>query len=184
MSSEAASADLLRLARLPRRTLRSMMDSRPGADPMALVGWEYRGVNMPAAFAVAGIRRFIKGFHLADDGSVLGYNVAVAGASLEVAWQERRQPDGRRAFAPFLVSAVDSGLPHSRYPHALLLDYGAAHDPALGPATALASRLRDYVVRVRRGSDDLLLGRAFLSFDTIDLPVAYFALERRGPTPT
>jgi hypothetical protein len=61
---------------------------------------------------------------------------------------------------------------------ALLLDYGALPHPELGPAAPLAARLRDYVVRVRPRSDDLLLGRAYLEFGPWSVPVGWFALER------
>ncbi|MDQ4097225.1 MAG: hypothetical protein M3144_05075 [Actinomycetota bacterium] len=60
-----------------------------------------------------------------------------------------------------------------RYPNAVLFDYGAAPEPERG----LAARLRDYVVRVTPGSEDVLLGRAFLAAGRRRVPVGWFAIE-------
>jgi hypothetical protein len=49
--------------------------------------------------------------------------------------------------------------------------------PRRSPSRA-SSPLRDYVVRVSPGSDDLLLGRAFLAAGRRRVPVGWFAIER------
>jgi hypothetical protein len=41
--------------------------------------------------------------------------------------------------------------------------------------------LRDYVVRVREDSDDLLLGKAFVALGPARLAAGFFLLERHGP---
>lgn len=147
--------------------------------PGALTGWEWRGTNMPASSRFLGLRRFIKGFERLDDGRIEGYNVAVAGSDLAAPWRERRQRDGRREWARFAVAPVDPSAPDNRYLDALLFDYGAATAPEGG----IAGRLRDYVVRVAPGSDDLLLGHAFLAVGGRRVAIGWFALERLGPRP-
>ena len=84
--------------------------------------------------------------------------------------------DGRLAFAYYTVAPVDPEAIDNRYLHTLLLDYGAVPEPERG----LAGMLRDYVVRVERGSDDLLLGHALAAVGRHRIPVGWFVLERLG----
>ncbi len=166
------------LAGAGSRRLHELLLDGNTPDPAALMGWEYRGVNMPATLPrLLGIRRFIKGFLPGTDGRFLGYNRQVVGADLDLPWTPCPQADGRERYAYFVVQPVEAGGTDGRYPHALLLDYGAPPEPEPG----LAARLRDYVVRVASDSDDLLLGRAFLAVGRRRIPVGWFAIERAHP---
>jgi hypothetical protein len=157
------------------RRLRELLISGEAPDPAALAGWEYRGVNMPATVPrLLGIRRFLKGFVGERNGRFIGYNKQVVGSRLEQPWTCRPQRDGREAYAYFVVRTVDPEAIDNRYPNAVLFDYGAVPEPESGGA----ARLRDYVVRVTPGSDDLLLGRAFLAAGRRRVPVGWFAIER------
>lgn len=171
------SADYLALVGTPPKRLAAVMRRGDMPDVDALAGWEWRGTNMPATSRLLGLRRFIKGFVPAADGGLEGYNVSVRGADLSSPWSERRQRDGRREWAPFTVAPVDPAALLNRYLHALLLDYGAAPTPERG----VAGRLRDYLVRVVPGSDELLLGHAFMAVGRRSVPVGWFALERLAP---
>ena len=175
MVTQASSA-YLDLVRAPLRTLPALLVRGERPDRSALVGWEYRGVNMPATSRLLGIRRFIKGFTLDDAGRTTGYNKQVEGHDLSKPWTVRPQRDGREAYAPFSVEPVDPESIDNRYLHALLLDYSDVERPEPG----VARRLRDYLVRVVPGSDDLLLGRAYLAAGRQRVPVGWFALERTG----
>jgi hypothetical protein len=171
------SADYLRLVGTPVREMAGIMRRGEAPDVQAISGWEWRGTNLPAASArLLGIRRFVKGFH-AVDGRFAGYNVSVAGSDLESPWLERRQRDGRREWARFAVARVDATSTDMGPGDAVLLDYGAVDAPEPG----LARRLRDYVVRVSPGSDELLLGHAFMTVGGRRVPVGWFALERLRP---
>jgi hypothetical protein len=130
---------------------------------------------MPAALPrLLRIRRFIKGF-VGDRGDLfIGYNKQVVGWRLDEPWTPRPQRDGRDAYAYFVVRPVDPESTDNRHHNAVLFDYGAAPEPEPG----IAARLRDYVVRVSPGSDDLLLGRAFLAAGRRRVPVGWFAIER------
>lgn len=110
-------------------------------------------------------------------GTTVGFNKSVSGSDLSTPWTPRPQRDGRIAFAPFTVSDVDPEARDNRYVDALLLDYGAVPEPEIG----IPGRLRDYLVRVEPGSDDLLLGQAFLAWGDRRVPVGWFALERHHP---
>lgn len=156
---------------LPLRRLAAVHAAGTRPDPAVLAGREYRGANRPATSRLLGIRRFVKGFEQDPDGTVRGWNKQVRGASLHAPWTAVRRKDGRVAWAPFLV------LPGPAGTTGLLLDYGAATDPEPG----VARRLRDVLVRVEPGSDDVLLGRAYLALGARRLPVGWFVLEHLGP---
>jgi hypothetical protein len=160
--------DFEALMELPLRRLAAIHADGTRPDPSILSGREYRGANRPASSALLGIRRFIKGFRSDPEGGVHGYNKQVRGASLHAPWTAVRRRDGRVAYAPFLVLPAPDERGTS-----LLLDYGAADEPERGPAR----RLRDLLVRVTPGSDDVLLGRAHLEVRGRWLPVGWFVLD-------
>ena len=165
------------LARQGSRTLEELLVSGETPDASALAGWEYRGVNMPSAVPkLLGIRRFLKGFEALADAGVIGFNKKIVGSDLGAPWTVRPQRDGRERYAYFAVKGVDVEGIDSRYGNALLFDYGAGPQVERG----IAARLRDYVVRVEPGSDDVLLGRAFLAAGARRIPVGWFAIERAG----
>jgi hypothetical protein len=173
-----ASTSYFGLVGAPTGELRRVLEAGETPDVEALVGWEYRGTNRPATTArLLGIRRFIKGFTQDGADGTSGYNISVDGTDLSAPWAPRPQRDGRLRFGFFTVGPPDAGSADDRYPGALLLDYGAVPEPERG----IAGRLRDHLVRVSPGSDDLLLGRAYLAFGTRRVPVAWFVLERLQP---
>ena len=174
---ERPSAEYLSLVATRPRDLQRVMLRGERPNPTNLVGWEYRGTNLPARTALLGLRRFLKGFRHDDSGQLIGYNKSVEGADLGTPWTPRPQRDGRFEFAPYTVAAVDPESVDNRYLHALFLDYGAVPEPERG----LAGRLRDYVVRVEPGSDELLLGRAFAAVDRWRVPIGWFVIERLQP---
>ena len=168
------SEDYLALIRTPPSKLRSVIARGDTPDPNSLAGWEWRGTNMPASSRLLGLRRFIKGFVLRETGSVEGYNVLVTGADLLSPMNERVQRDGRREWARFDIGPVNPRMNDNRYLHALLLDYGSMATSEAG----IVGRLRDYLVRVVPGSDELLLGRAFIAVGRSRISIGWFALER------
>jgi hypothetical protein len=105
---------------------------------------------------------------------------AAAGSDLSEPWIVQPQRHGREAYAYFVVQGVRPDGVDNRYPNAVLFDYGAAPQPEPG----LARRLRDYVVRVVPGSDDPLLGRAFIAAGRNRVAVGWFAIERAAPLTT
>lgn len=108
-------AAYLELVATPSRSLTAIMCRGTTPDLDALLGWEWRGTNLPATSRLLGIRRFIKGFH-GRRGRPEGYNVSVAGSDLTSPWTERAQRDGRREWAPFTVEPVDPTATDNRYP--------------------------------------------------------------------
>jgi hypothetical protein len=158
------------------RELHQTMVRGARPDIENLLGWEYRGTNIPAVSTLLGLRRFIKGFVLDSQSKPVGYNKKVIGSDLRTPWSAAPQRDGRIAFAYFAISPVDPEATDNRYLNALLLNYGGVAKPEHG----MAGKLRDYLVRARPGSDNLLLGHAFLAIGKRRIPLSWFALERLG----
>lgn len=172
----SSSTKLLHLASLPARELEGLVRKGEAPDRQALPGSEYRGINTPSWARVAGIRKFIKGFYLADDGErILGYNIRVKQGSLREPWSRLPSDDSPRRFAFFAVDRVDPRSRDSAYPNGLLLDYSHGRR-STGPSRLL----RDYLVRIEPGSDTLLLGKAYLAVAGFGIPVSFFILERLG----
>ena len=179
VSTDPPSETYLSLVATGARDLRRIMLRGEQPDPANLVGWEFRGTNLPARTALVGLRRFIKGFRHDEVGRPIGYNKSVRGADLGTPWTPRPQRDGRLAFAYYTVAPVDPEALDNRYLNALFLDYGAVAEPERG----IAGMLRDYLVRVEPGSDELLLGHAFAAVGRRRVPIGWFVLERLQPVP-
>jgi hypothetical protein len=150
------SREYLRLCALSSRELDAIFVRGEMPQAEALAGWEHRGTNTPAYARLLGIRKFVKGFYRDDGGEVYGYNMPVAQNRLEDAWIA--EP---KRFGFYRVAPVDPEARDNAYLHALL---------------------RDYLVRIERGSDELLLGKAFVALGPVRVPVSTFLLERFRPT--
>jgi hypothetical protein len=173
----APSQNLLRLGARSMRELETMLLRGETPDPAQMAGWEYRGLNTPPFARFLGIKKFIKGFYQDDSGRAFGYNVVAAQhVSLSAPWTYRGGKPRRFGF--FRVAPVDAETRDNAYLHAQLLDYGRGGNPLLDPTQFV----RDYVVRVDRGSDDLLLGKAYVAAGPLRVPVSYFLLERHQKT--
>jgi hypothetical protein len=146
---------------------------RRGGTPVVddLPGREFRGANTAGWAVRMRMRQFIKGFERGPDGRVVGYNRRVAQDGLGGGWSSPSEP-----FAFFEVRPVDPAARDNHYLQALLLDYSAGG----GARLDVARGIRDYLVRVDPGSDDLLLGRAFLALGPLRPSPTYFVLERLG----
>jgi hypothetical protein len=168
-----ASRDYLELIGRRPRELRRLMAIGERPDPAALAGYEYRGTNTPPSARLLGIRRFVKGFRTAPDGSVTGYNKRVRGSDLSAPWTTTTMR-GLGEFGFFTVASVDPEVRDNRHLNALLLDYGAGANPRID----ISRVLRDYLVRVDRGSDDVLLGQAYAAIGPSRIMLGHFVLER------
>jgi len=130
-------------------------------DPRELAGWEWRGTNTPWFTQPLGIKRFIKGMFAGPDG-VEGYNIPARGE-----WARCPSDAAPKRFGFYRVVEDDG-----RHPGSVLLDYGASARNRCWQAERL---LRDYVKDV---GDGVLLGRAYLAFGSVYVPVSWFVLER------
>jgi hypothetical protein len=175
-----ASTEYLQIGALPVAELEAIM-LRGEAPPLdAIVGWEWRGLNTQGWAKPAGIKKFIKGFFESEGGAVYGYNEPVVQNRLDQPWIAKPSDLAPKRFGYFVVEPVDATSRDNVYLNSLLLDYGRGGNAKLDPTQTL----RDYVVRVHPGSDDLLLGTAFLALGParVRVPASYFVLEKHRPT--
>src|SRR4029079_5853380 len=107
---------------LARRSLRELNDvflrgSMPDRD--ALVGFEFRGMNVGNLPRLARIKKFVKGFERKGGDKVYGYNRPVEQNGDDAPWHP-----GERRFGWYRVAPVDPTPRDNAYLHAALLDYG------------------------------------------------------------
>ncbi len=131
----------------------------------------------PRAAALLGIRKFIKAFYLDRSGRPFGCNTPVARNGLDDEWLARPSTERPKRYAFFQVEPADPGAPDELRRGAALLDYGRGGNPAYH----IARILRDYLVRVEPGSDELLLGKAFFVVAQTRLADSFFLIERYRP---
>ncbi|MSP16811.1 MAG: hypothetical protein EXR73_09415 [Myxococcales bacterium] len=179
-AAPSPSPEYLRIGALPARELEAIMRRGEPPDPAALAGWEWRGLNTMAWAPLAGIKKFVKGFYRSSAGRVLGYNIPIAQDAITLPWRARPSEAHPKRFGHFLVTEPDAASSDNAFLNSLLLDYGRGPNPFFDPSAGL----RDYLVRIERGSDELLLGTAYFAAGPLRLrvPRAYFVLERRRPT--
>ncbi len=167
-------AEARALDALPRHELERIMIRGERPDPEALIGWEFRGFNVAFWAPYSPIRKFTKGFFRGRDGATRGYNLPIVQDGLDRPWRAKPSDAAPKRFGFYLVTDPAPEARDNAYLHALLLDYGRGDNPLLDPSRVL----RDYLVRVRPGSDDLLLGKATVALGTARIPTNYFVLQR------
>jgi hypothetical protein len=171
------SARYLDLARMPKRELDAVFAAGRPPDITALTGFEFRGYNQPRAAALLGIRKFIKAFYLDTARRPFGCNTPVTQNRLEDEWLARPSAEHPKRYAFFQVEPAALDAPDDLRHGAVLLDYSRGRNKAYD----VANILRDYLVRVEPGSDELLLGKAFFVVAGTTLAHSYFLIERYRP---
>ena len=171
------SADYLALADRSKAALAAVFASGDPPEVSALTGFEFRGFNHPRATALLGIRKFIKVFYLDRSGQPFGCNTPVEQNGLQAEWLPRPSADRPRRYAFFLVEPPDPDASDPLRRDAALLDYGRGGNRVYDPSRVL----RDYLVRVEPGSDELLLGKAYFLVAGARLAHTYFLIERYRP---
>jgi hypothetical protein len=146
----------------------------PSAE--AICGYEFRGFNTPRIMALFGIRKFIKAFFVTE-AAAFGCNTPAAQNGLDTEWQAKPHDTDPKRFGFFEVDPGEGGAGDHGPSHALFLDYGRGHNKWY----ELSRVLRDYLVRVDPGSDQLLLGKAYAVIGPLRIPVSFFLLERFRP---
>lgn len=173
-----ASPRYLLLGRSTPAELETLMRRGTRPDLERLVGWEFRGRNVAWWAERSPILQFIKGFWRDAAGQAWGYNEPVRQDGLDRPWVALPDDANPKRFGFYSVDPVDPASRDSAYLEALLLDYGRGPNPPWEPARVL----RDYLVRVDPGSDDLLLGKAYLALGPARVASNFFLLERHRPT--
>jgi hypothetical protein len=157
-----------RMKEMNGNQLGALMSAGLAPSPESLAGWEFRGWNHPPALALLGIRKFVKGFFIAD--GLEGYNRPPKQDGFSAEWTGAGAPFGfYRAGAP--------AAPNDRHPNSLLLDYGSSPRNAFWKPERF---LRDYLVQPDPAEPDVFLGLATLALGPARPATNYFLLERLG----
>jgi hypothetical protein len=167
----------LELAGWPKRELQELFAAGTAPDLSALTGFEFRGYNQPRAAALLGIRKFIKAFYLDRSRQPFGCNTPVTQNGLDAEWLAKPAPERPKRYAFFQVAPADPDSPEPLRRNGVLLDYARGGNPPY----EVARILRDYLVRVEPGSDDLLLGQAFFVLGGRPVASSFFLIERYRP---
>ena len=174
--------DYYSLCLSPDNVLEEVM--RFGAPPSMeeLSGWEFRGYNTLDLAAIAGFRKFKKGFYREDPSrdfalGINGYNVKVAQNNLGEPWIDKFKRGESVKHGWYDVYPVRLTELDNKYPNSLLINYGISSKNAVYDPARL---MRDYIVQVYPDNPDLLLGKAFGSLGTLRIFVSYFVLERHN----
>lgn len=155
-----------RMKSMTGRELDALMSTGRAPTPESLAGWEFRGWNHPPLLALLGIRKFVKGFFLAD--GLEGYNRPPRQDGFDVEWTGAGMPFGfYRVTAP--------AAPDMRHENSLLLNYGASPRNAFWKPERF---LRDYLVQPDPAEPDVFLGLATLALGPARPATNYFLLER------
>jgi len=142
-------------------------------DVGTLIGWEFRGLNTPAWASIVGIKKFMKGFFLRD-GEVFGYNTPVRQNGIRKPWLAKPSDERPKRFGFYRVVDVDPTSRDNTCLHSVLLDYGRGGNKPWDPTR----QIRDYLVRVDPGNDDLFLGKAYVALGPLRVCTNFFILER------
>jgi hypothetical protein len=169
----------LELARLSKKELDAVFAAGSPPDVAALTGFEFRGYNQPRAAALLGIRKFVKAFYLDRHGRPFGCNTPVAQNGLDADWLPRPDAERPRRYAFYQVEPADPDAADAQRHGAVLLDYGRGGNKGYD----ISRILRDYLVRVEPGADDLLLGKAYFVVARRRLASSFFLIERYRPLP-
>jgi hypothetical protein len=113
----------------------------------------------------------------AGRGLPFGCNTPVTQNGLEHEWLARPSAEHPRRYAFFRVELPNPDAPDGLRRGAALLDYSRGGNRAYD----IARILRDYLVRVEPGSDELLLGKALFVAAGTTLARSYFLIERYRP---
>jgi hypothetical protein len=153
--------------------------SAPAQDSLA--GYAFRGYNTSLTTEIIRTRKFFKCFEwdAAKPSRLVGFNQVAKQNGIGNPWLEKMRNGEPVRQGHYEAYPVRSNERDSKYPHSLLLNYGAGDNPIYEPAQLL----RDYLVQISADNADLLLGKAFGSLGPIRLPMGYFVLERHHQLP-
>lgn len=145
----------------------------PSADK--LVGWEFRGCQIPVYAKRAGIRKFKQGFfRKPGERQLLGYSIPVIQDGVYAPWTNKHGDTAPKRFGFGPVLPVVPGEKDAKHTNAALLDCSKGGNP-IWDGTGF---VRDYLVQVDPDNDSLYLGKAYLAVGPLRVPLNFFILDR------
>ncbi|MDP3275784.1 MAG: hypothetical protein Q8Q09_11350 [Deltaproteobacteria bacterium] len=183
--SESRSSDLRAQALAIYGKTHDQLDAimREGTAPSfdSLLGWEFDGLNVGAIPGLLGIRKFRKGFYkgsartaFGPEPFIQGYNTPIRSNPIDQPHVAQPSESSPKRFGFYRVHPSALNPEFSRYPNALLLDYGLGAN-GLDPSRFL----RDYLVQVTPENPDILLGKAYLDLGLVHPFAGFFILRRQ-----
>lgn len=146
-----------------------------------LVGWEFNGLNVGLVAGGFGFnRKFVKGFYEGPargegpEPFIQGYNCPVKQDGADKPHHTLPSDESPKRFGFYRVFSAAKSDKYNKYPQALLLDYSRGGNGSFSPP----GLLRDYLVRVNKGSSELLLGKAYVALGPLTIVGGFFVLER------
>jgi len=177
------------MARYTYESLAKMSESRlrrimvDGVTPKFedLVGWAFRGWNIPRITRILGFQKFKKGFYLGpkqsvDGREISGFNIVVVQNKFEEPWIAIPNEDSPKRHGFYIAYKVRPEEPDNMFPNALLLNYGLGKNPWWNPA----GLLRDYLVQPDPENRDLFLGMANFALGPLRAFPSFFIIERHN----
>jgi len=166
------------LAKLSDKELEEIFRNGKTPDPEKLVGWEFRGYNVPFFTKILGIKKFKKGFYKRND-EYWGYNIQIYQGPIDEPWRCKPVDHNPRRMGFFSVKEVTPDGPENKEPDALIFNYGDGKNwPWEG------SFLRDYLKQVDPDNYDLYLGKAYTAIGRARIAPSFFIVERDRKAPT
>ena len=166
---------------MPRRELRALLFAGRPIAPSALENAAFRGVSLglPRLIERLTWKTFQKAFYRdPTTGLLRGWNVRAEQRGVGAPTAPRRLRDGRPwTFGHFVVVPSSEVRAPRGLPATLVLDYGRGANARLDAIRLL----RNPLVAVNDGSDNLLLGWSYLDLGLFTLSTpSFFTLEREG----
>lgn len=165
------------LRKLDTKELDRLMQEGTMPSVADLVGYEFRGFNVPWAARLIGAKKFKKGFFGEPDGDYCwGYNVIVEQNGMDEPWNaepNEEKPRRHHFFKVFPGSAAMANKP--LYPNSMVIDYRYWEEYfVLYPPRYTV----DYLVYPDPDNRDLILAKSYLEFPFGHFQMSHFILER------
>jgi hypothetical protein len=166
------------LTELSNKRLGELM--RTGSTPKIeeVVGYEFRGYNVPWATKLMGTKKYKKGFYAQPGVSAYawGYNVPVVQNRKTEPWLAVPNEANPRRY--FFFKVFPAGTPgyDKKMAHALIIDYSKWRYFFLNPI----QRTLDYLVFPYPENRNLMVGRSDFFAGRIHFPMGYLILERHN----
>lgn len=163
------------LTNMSRKQLNRLMEFGTAPQLADVVGYEFRGWNVPPLAALIGTRKFKKGFcGQPYKGFLYGYNVRVQQNDKHEPWLARPSEKNPRRFAFFKVFPPRV-VGQSRFANTMVIHYASWQRYFfLNPARYTV----DYMVYPESSNKDLMLGKSYFELGPIKFFVGHLVLER------
>jgi hypothetical protein len=165
---------------MSRRDLKDTLANGHSIEAEELSNREYHGISLglPRWAEKLSWKKFKKVFRREQSGSLRGWNAAVVDNGLDEDWIDTKRGNVPITYWHYVVVPAQGHLLPGPYDMGLLIHYGWGGNSLLSTMRPI----RDPLLAVNEGSNELLLGYSYLDFGfaRFDTPT-FFCLIRGGP---